>query len=422
MSRRKPYFERVTSVEKIFIYIKAHKIKDAEHLRMSKSIDAPSNWDTRYLYKTRVICRRFSGDFLGITIKGEEDNAEWNEVINPFPERLKGRLYSQFHQYFLSGTAAEYWQALWVINMPMPDEPMPGNAGAEPPAPASKRVRSPRTPRQATKRRRIAPGFVNSEHMTVDDSPSKKPGLDGDDDGFDKNDSTYVSADAHDERDLPEDATVNLMMAAIKHALTWYGPQKGKGLRDEALHDGALDKELMLSGSSVRYTIKGKIPSFSAGVTATPDGEIQAHMPVSGQYTNARDAVVALLEAKKKFKVMDVPDGKAVIPDNVLAQVVGEALALRGTNLRIGDTIVVIVAIRHLVCFLSVQIPAAYCQGPEGGGVRDAGADCITVTSTPWLDHNDEGDRKNILHNVARIVIWSREKEMEREKVTEREK
>lgn len=126
-------------------------------------------------------------------------------------------------------------------------------------------------------------------------------------------------------------------MSLINHALTWYGPQQEYD-EDEEGEDGLVfepprGKPPVLSGSSIRQRMEGKIPSFRARVEATSDGEIQLHFPINGKYRNLRENLVALLEAKKRFRAKDVQNGEARIPDDVLAQVVGEALALRGTQL-----------------------------------------------------------------------------------------
>jgi len=322
MSSGRAYFNAITSPSALLAYIREHKNEDTEHLRRSTSIDAPNDWDVTYLYKARVVCPKTVGPFLGIAGIEGEDNLEWQEVTAPFPGRLDGRPPGRYHQYFETGTAANYWEAYHEL------------IGAPPSPPKNKRfpIGSPRTPRRATKKQCLPEGHVRSDQMRVDDSPPDKPESDSDDDLAAKNDSAFVWPSVHDKRSPPEDAAVNAIMAAVKHALTWHVPQRGCNLRDD-VNQSPVDEKVMLSSSTVQHTAYGTIPSFRAGIEATSDGEILVHHPVDGKYANSRENVAAILEAKKRFRLSDIDGGRATIPDHVLAQVVGEALALRGTSL-----------------------------------------------------------------------------------------
>ncbi|EJT74754.1 hypothetical protein GGTG_08592 [Gaeumannomyces tritici R3-111a-1] len=396
------YSETITSVRALLKYIEKH---NTEHLRNAPSIDAPSKWDASYLFKCRVVCPKPDGKrFLGIAKVEDENNPEWEEVIKPFPKRLNRRPYPHYHQHFRTGTAANYWEALQTLNMAIRSDFAP---------PSTKRSRS--RERGLRPAQETTPEYKSTMKIT---SNSPEEGSSDSSDGRD--DPSFAPAAGHDMTALPEDATVNAIMACIKHSLTWYGPQKGEVLGDEdSVEDDDGDdnedsddddddsQQPVLSASPIRYAINGKIPSFRAKIQATSDGEIQANNIIDGEYAISRKEVVAIIEAKRRFTQQHIQDGKATIPDRVLAQVVGEALALRGTELCRNDTVITIVAIRNYVCFLSVHIPATYYDGTVND-VRDPKMDIITVKPTAWLNQDDSKGRKDILCNVARIVEWSR--------------
>ena len=60
---------------------------------------------------------------------------------------------------------------------------------------------------------------------------------------------------------------------------------------------------------------------------ATADGEIALLRRFASGHFEASGEVLALLEAKKQFTL--IRDGRPVVTDYVLGQIVGEALALR---------------------------------------------------------------------------------------------
>ncbi|KAK0632896.1 hypothetical protein B0T14DRAFT_560538 [Immersiella caudata] len=138
---------------------------------------------------------------------------------------------------------------------------------------------------------------------------------------------------------------------------------------------------------------------------------------------------VALLEAKKKFKV--IRNGRPVITDKVLGQMVGEALALRlslpAQPLHdYEEDVVVIAAARQHMCFLSVHIPGEYvqqAQSPDnhlgsddefsgrhnvaGGGVEKEPV--ITISATDWLNLAEQHSRKIARENITTLVHWQQE-------------
>lgn len=180
---------------------------------------------------------------------------------------------------------------------------------------------------------------------------------------------------------------------------------------------------------------------------AAADGEVVLlRRNATGLFVDCGE-VIALLEAKKRFKL--VREGRPVITDDVFGQMVAEALALRlslaPTELGIGEeTIIVVMATRQYICFISLHIPDAYVQklrvpngpslekqtsyyGEEEGMGRDVdesedtdemeqdfddGGDeweedeFITVHSTDCLDLSTPRCRQLACDNITALVDW----------------
>ncbi|KAL8384267.1 hypothetical protein RB599_006558 [Gaeumannomyces hyphopodioides] len=156
------------------------------------------------------------------------------------------------------------------------------------------------------------------------------------------------------------------------------------------------NRKALLEFSPVRQKIIAHLPD-GVKFEATSDGEIFRLEPKHGRFNHVRDKVIALVEAKRRFET--VQDGKATISDGLLGQAVGEALALRTTAVCTRTAIIVVIAVRHYLCFLSVHVPDEYMEGDQ--------KQVITVTSTPWIDLCHKPGRKNALHNAARVAEWS---------------
>lgn len=101
-----------------------------------------------------------------------------------------------------------------------------------------------------------------------------------------------------------EEASVNLINAVIRWALRWGCDRKSSGLVE-------LRESLLC---------KGLATPLARPFEATDDGGLRRFDK------NGRHSHVAAIESKRAITV--VGEGKCTVPDGVLAQIVGEALAL----------------------------------------------------------------------------------------------
>ncbi|KAK3367363.1 hypothetical protein B0T24DRAFT_389244 [Lasiosphaeria ovina] len=158
---------------------------------------------------------------------------------------------------------------------------------------------------------------------------------------------------------------------------------------------------------------------------ATADGEVVLLRRHLAGYFEGSSEVLALLEAKKQFTL--IREGRPVVTDDVLGQMVGEALALRlllsTAQLPLNhETIVIVMATRQYMRFLSFTIPDAYVMKVQSGdsddeeedvdamdrdnGQDERNEDAITVRATNWLDLGVERCRQLACDNIAALVAW----------------
>ncbi|TFB03498.1 hypothetical protein CCMA1212_004377 [Trichoderma ghanense] len=141
--------------------------------------------------------------------------------------------------------------------------------------------------------------------------------------------------------------------------------------------------------------------------TAIDDGGIQV------ADRNNRVYQVALLEAKRAFQ--PIQDGRPTVSDELLGQIVGEALALRlSENSLFGDEIFVVIAIKHYLKFLHLNISQQFLASFR---TMDPAASAnpghyLNVNSTEWLNAATQEGRRNIVcHTIALVskadtIVW----------------
>ncbi|KAL8382859.1 hypothetical protein RB595_006573 [Gaeumannomyces hyphopodioides] len=360
MSSR-PYCETFTTPARLFKYISDHQ---THRLGNSPKVRSASNWGRDELLGCHVVFKTTDhGNFLNVTGKIEPSN-EWDEVIDDLDESLTETDLSRK----MSGTAASFWAALRIITNAANEEAATAEAINRP-----SRFRAPLQNND----------YFDSGTMQVGSSSPTYPSSEDDFQG--RGDSDFIAKEEHGKDTLPEDATVVLVSAFLKHALIWC---PGQAPSD--------NRKALLEFSPVRQKIIAHLPD-GVKFEATSDGEIFRLEPKHGRFNHVRDKVIALVEAKRRFET--VQDGKATISDGLLGQAVGEALALRTTAVCTRTAIIVVIAVRHYLCFLSVHVPDEYMEGDQ--------KQVITVTSTPWIDLCHKPGRKNALHNAARVAEWS---------------
>ncbi|KAK3356316.1 hypothetical protein B0T25DRAFT_565699 [Lasiosphaeria hispida] len=173
--------------------------------------------------------------------------------------------------------------------------------------------------------------------------------------------------------------------------------------------------------NSIQQHIFTRFSDQTLKLEATANGEV---MLLQGSQTGCfnHGEALTLLEGKRRFKL--IHEGRPVIPDEELGQMVSEALTLQLslTTEQIGhskETIIIIMATRQYLCFLSFHIPDAYVKkalhpgfynnsedgGPESEDEDEEGG-FTTVRGTDWLDLSTKRCRQLAYDNVAAFVDW----------------
>ncbi|UKZ48025.1 hypothetical protein TrVGV298_002261 [Trichoderma virens] len=118
---------------------------------------------------------------------------------------------------------------------------------------------------------------------------------------------------------------------------------------------------------------------------------------------------VAMLESKQVFK--NLVSGVPIVSDELLAQMVGQVLALRldKTQLRISDTdFITILATAHHIKFFHFEISNEYLANYENMSTFDPRNSCfLRVHSTVWLDVKIASHREHIVAHLLALIAWA---------------
>ncbi|KAM0339199.1 hypothetical protein ACHAPU_011036 [Fusarium lateritium] len=109
---------------------------------------------------------------------------------------------------------------------------------------------------------------------------------------------------------------------------------------------------------------------------------------------------VVLIEAKRR---LDVVDNKALVSNNVLGQMLCEAIAARAVRQKCGDDVFIINAAGQHICFFHFQISDDQLQSIADG---EKPVDAIDVTGTQWFNVQSPADRKYIVRNICQLVAY----------------
>ncbi|KAK3377677.1 hypothetical protein B0H63DRAFT_477693 [Podospora didyma] len=459
------YFETITS--KSALRRHTHKYPPL-YRRNQRDLPAASGWSTRELFASRVVVSHVRGGVLKYRAPSSSaflepllrlPSAELSKIIAPLPPGGEELTETELvHR--LGGTAGMFWAALHCFtraqsvqpvdadadDLEMPDVDNTAGIGAHGGSHLPSLVSPlPQRNRRQTQRH---PDYVDSSNIQItSSSPAPDSHLSS---SFASDNAGHVSREEHTRRALSEDATVQLASAFLRHALVHCPLQ----------HVAAVGNPppLLLEFSGVRRRMFAPFAHFgdkALELEATADGEVALlRRHATGRFVD-RGEVPALLEAKKRFKL--VREGRPVVTDYVLGQMVGEALTLRlslaAAELGHGkDTVVIVTATRQYLCFLSFHIPDAYVEKvrfPNGLGFQNDDVyndedgeleredDCdeddemeqeeddeeeegeeeeeeegeeeeefITVRATDWLDLGTERCRQLACDNIAALVGW----------------
>ncbi|KAK1991693.1 hypothetical protein LX36DRAFT_715879 [Colletotrichum falcatum] len=227
------------------------------------------------------------------------------------------------------------------------------------------------------------PGFTPSFEEALSSSPPSSSSMSA-------AHSNYVGEEeaSADDAQYPEVLTVRFVSAFLRYALPWLPGQ------DDASADAFV-------AFSDRPAVRNTFQLGSYGFASLDDGGLD--MVIFGKPTGR----VAILEAKRKMG--RAVDGKPLLSDGYLGQMVGEALAARlehdawkGPN----DCIIVILAARHYIRFLQVKISDDYVAQLKERSYDDKApfTEYICVTATRWFDLHQADDRCETILNLATIV------------------
>nr|KMM72765.1 hypothetical protein CPAG_09058 [Coccidioides posadasii RMSCC 3488] len=115
-------------------------------------------------------------------------------------------------------------------------------------------------------------------------------------------------------------------------------------------------------------------------------------------------------KAKRSFQV--IADSRPTVSDELLAQIVGEALALRlSKTMRVSaENIVSIVAVKYYIKLFHFNITNDFIRCFKTLHPTDANSDHSTylmVDSTAWFDMREVAGRKYFVRHLVALVAWA---------------
>ncbi|KAK3694152.1 hypothetical protein B0T22DRAFT_437255 [Podospora appendiculata] len=344
------YFETITS--KRVLRRHTHKYPPL-YRRKQHDLPAASGWGTEELFASRsgVLRYRTASSSAFLEPPSRPTVAELSRIIDPLQPGNELLAETEL-MLLLGGTAGMFWAALHRFTGPqhlrmmgadvhadahsdaddleMPDLGDVAGIGAQSDdhLPSLAPCLPQRTRRQAQQH----PDYVDSSHIQI---ASSSPVPDShQSSSFASDNVGYVSREEHTRRAISEDATVELASAFLRHALVYCQLQNITSADSSSL--------LLLEYSGMRR----------------PDGEIALLDKHSAAHFVRHGEVLALLEAKKHFNL--IQDGRPVITDRILGQVA--VTPDQRDNLDSPRTVVIILATRQYLCFPSFNIPDAYVE------------------------------------------------------------
>ncbi|GKT97241.1 hypothetical protein Ct61P_15091 [Colletotrichum tofieldiae] len=232
------------------------------------------------------------------------------------------------------------------------------------------------------------PGMVTFDHRVQigDGSPGTAATLSSPHSAF------VPESEAVSGRSPAEDLTLDFVAALFRHLLLHIPPQHA--------YDRATDHLSPVDFDVLKLTLRSVVGR--AAFTSVDDGGLWIK-PLAA-LSRAR---VAIIETKRSLT--RIVDGRPDFSDELLAQVVGESLAVRLRSEKVWagpkDSIFVIVAAKYFVRFLEIGISDRYLENLQGHvATQDPFQEFITVDHTTWFDFRDATDRLKIMRNTSGIV------------------
>ncbi|KAL6692145.1 hypothetical protein J3F84DRAFT_384339 [Trichoderma pleuroticola] len=187
---------------------------------------------------------------------------------------------------------------------------------------------------------------------------------------------------------LLEDATIRLATSFVRCVLNYAQPVNKAGP--------------FIHFRDVRITHRYHTSMENIAVEAIDDGSIQLVR------RNGALLQVALLEGKRAFQT--IVDGKPKISDELLAQLVGEALALSQseTSSALSTDVISILAAADCVKFFRFKFSPDFIQNFEAVPMLDTSEDnFLRVDSSEWLSINTPDHRELIVSHLMAIITWA---------------
>ncbi|KJZ68010.1 hypothetical protein HIM_12600 [Hirsutella minnesotensis 3608] len=362
----------------------AQRVKGNDSLsalvRSERWKSAASQWGREHLFAHRVLCKEprkrlplFESRRL---LPGNPRNT--NTCINALvqgPESidaLKYQVEPQLVQHYKPDSLGYVWAALAPF--------VRAGAGSIQNAPSETAVQE--RPKRVSNRPVELQDFVPSDQVTFGSSPDYK--------------HRPATSDSHETHSsvgyieglvapLVEDATVRLASCFIRCVLN-YGQ-----------HQDQTNPFLYFRDERQTYSFtEGKLR-----IHAVDDGGIQ-FIKSDGNHQH-----VAMLEGKRTFA--KVIDGIPIVSDELLAQMVGEALAVQWADvLAVSDNnFITILAASHFIKFFHFHISDNYQSSFEE--LHTNPDDYLHVYSTVWFDIKNHRHREDVVAHISALIAWAKE-------------
>ncbi|KAK5987034.1 hypothetical protein PT974_11150 [Cladobotryum mycophilum] len=359
-----------------------------------------SSWSRQHLLACRVICRPRRGIVLPLVANYNtfSGNQQWPMEMQRFingPQIDHRNRSEHFLVRQYGASLGQVWAALGKF-MPLTTDQggEEEQGGEEADDDGDERMegsdddRGQRTSKR-TRRNTIQENFIDP--TTAHFGSSSPIGSPSDEQSSKGSSAGYVASEGHSQRNAPtEDITLRLATCVIRHILFFAPPQDSSEL------------PLVVEYRDAKRAIS--VPATKElKISATDDGGLYLW---NDNDNMIQQPTLAILETKKRFHRVD--DGRPVIVDECLAQMTGEALAVRLAERSpdsFGDNshVFIIHPTQNFICFLQFDISNKYLDNIATGNQTEF----INVHVTPWYDLHDARGRKQIVANLCSIMAWS---------------
>ncbi|AEO70395.1 d7e97f78-b2a0-49c4-900a-46db6049e10d [Thermothielavioides terrestris] len=388
-----PYYDTVrnpSTLRQRAISEKAlRSLSSLRNAKPDKSPDPVSLWGREHLFALRVVCEKqpATGDLSILTphlpprgaplppciqalIDGPNQN---NSTLSQMSEPEIVRSYSP-------DSLGSVWAAFGAL---LRDKNGPGGSGG-----------SSDRPSRSTEPIQRFGDYVPSDSFQIGSSPP-------DDRPPSSNSSGSIGYTENSQTPSVEDLTVRMANCFIRLVLN-YGQVLSSPIfefRDERL--------------TVSHVLAA---SPRSAIQAVDDGGVRMFHP------RGKDVQVAMLEAKRCFQAID--DGKPVVSDGLLAQMVGQAVVSlldeeQETVSR--SNVITIHATRHYVKFFHFQASPSYLQRVASLSPEDTAGPCLSVKSSEWFDLGTKKGREMTVRHLLALVKWARSVATEEDEAGEEE-